>query len=152
VGHLPVSEGTMAFCTGCGTEVPAGAAACPSCGKGTASSPVTTSASTGGMTDNVASALAYIPIVGLIFLFVEPYNKNRTVRFHCFQILFFCLACIVVDFPPVLIPLLGPLVIVPLLLLGESVVWLIMVLKAYQGAKFKLPFIGDIAEQQANAG
>jgi uncharacterized membrane protein len=41
---------------------------------------------------------------------------------------------------------------VPLLLLGEFVVWLIMVLKAYQGAKFKLPFIGDIAEQQANAG
>ena len=140
----------MAFCTGCGTEVPAGAAACPSCGKGAASAPIT-SASTGGMTDNVASALAYIPIVGLIFLFVEPYNKNRTVRFHCFQILFFCLACIVVNFPLGLIPLVG-LVIVPLLLLGEFVVWLIMVLKAYQGAKFKLPFIGDIAEQQANAG
>jgi uncharacterized membrane protein len=140
----------MAFCTGCGTEVPAGAAACPSCGKGTASAPAT-AASTGGMTDNVASALAYIPIVGLIFLFVEPYNRNRTVRFHCFQILFFCLACIVVNFPLGLIPLLG-LVIVPLLLLGEFVVWLIMVLKAYQGAKFKLPFIGDLAEQQANAG
>jgi uncharacterized membrane protein len=57
----------------------------------------------------------------------------------------------VVNFPLGLIPLLG-LVIVPLLLLGEFVVWLIMVLKAYQGAKFKLPFIGDIAEQQANAG
>jgi uncharacterized membrane protein len=140
----------MAFCTGCGTEVPAGAAACPSCGKGTSSAPVST-ASTGGMTDNVASALAYIPIVGLIFLLVEPYSKNRTVRFHCFQTLFFCLACIVVNFPLGLIPLLG-LVIVPLLFLGEFVVWLIMVLKAYQGAKFKLPFIGDIAEQQANAG
>jgi len=30
------------------------------------------------------------------------------------------------------------------------VLWLILVFKAYQGQKFKLPIIGDMAEKQAN--
>ncbi|MFZ0286533.1 MAG: hypothetical protein WAL32_14985 [Terriglobales bacterium] len=39
----------------------------------------------------------------------------------------------------------------PLVSLAGFVVWLILMLKAYQGQKFKLPVIGDIAETQANA-
>ena len=140
----------MAFCTGCGKEVPAGVAACPGCGQAAASSAPVASASSGGLTDNVAAALAYIPIVGLIFLLIEPYNKNRFIRFHSFQSLFYLLACIVVSFALGLIPLLG--IIVGFLLgLGEFVLWIVLVLKAYQGQKFKLPVIGDIAEQQAGA-
>ena len=34
---------------------------------------------------------------------------------------------------------------------GGFVIWLILVLKAYQGQMFKLPVIGDLAEQQAGA-
>ena len=48
------------------------------------------------------------------------------------------------------IPLLG-IVIGLLLWLLEFAVWIILLLKAYQGQKFKLPVIGDMAEQQANA-
>jgi uncharacterized membrane protein len=141
----------MAFCTGCGKEVPAGAAACPSCGQAAAAAaPVSASSSAGGLTDNVAAALAYIPIVGLIFLLIEPYSKNKTLRFHCFQSLFYFLACIVVNIVLGLVPIVN-LIAVPLLGLGEFVIWIVLVLKAYQGQKFKLPFIGDIAEQQANA-
>jgi len=29
------------------------------------------------------------------------------------------------------------------------VLWIVLMLKAYQGERFKLPIIGDIAEQQA---
>jgi uncharacterized membrane protein len=142
----------MAFCTGCGKEVPAGAGACPSCGQGAAAAaPVSPSASTGGMTDNVAAMLAYIPIVGLIFLLIEPYNKNKFLRFHCFQSLFFALACFVAFFVVGLIPLVN-LIAVPLLGLGVMVLWVVMLLKALQNQKFKLPVIGDFAEQQANAG
>lgn len=141
----------MAFCTGCGKEVPAGAAACPSCGQGAAAAPVSASTSAGGLTDNVAAMLSYIPIIGLIFLLIEPYNKNKFLRFHCFQSLFFFLACIVVNIALGLVPIVN-LIAVPLLGLGEFVLWIILLLKAYQGGKFKLPFIGDIAEQQANAG
>ncbi len=142
----------MGFCTGCGKEVPAGAAACPSCGQGAAAAaPPSASSSTGGLTDNVVAALAYVTIIpAIIFLVIEPYNKNRTVRFHCFQCLFFFLACFVVNIVLGLVPIIN-LIAIPLLGLGELIVWIILLLKAYQGQKFKLPFIGDIAEKQANA-
>ena len=140
----------MAFCTGCGKEVPAGAAACPNCGQGAVAA-TSAPASTGGLTDNVAGALAYVTFIpAIVFLVMEPYNKNKFVRFHSFQCLFFTLACFVLGIVLMFIPLLGPIIGL-LLWLGEFVLWLVLVLKAYQGQKFKLPGIGDIAEQQANA-
>ena len=50
------------------------------------------------------------------------------------------------------IPLLGwaSLLLWPLVGLAGFILWLLLVFKAYQGQKFKLPFIGDLAEQQAN--
>lgn len=141
----------MAFCTGCGKEVPAGAGACPGCGQAAAgAAPAGTAAPASGLTDNVAAALAYIPIVGLIFLLIEPYNRNRFVKFHCVQSLLFAVAYFVLVFIVGLIPLVN-LIAVPLVILGMFVLWIVLALKAYQGQKFKLPAIGDIAEQQANA-
>ena len=35
--------------------------------------------------------------------------------------------------------------------LGGMVVWILLMVKAYQGQMWKLPFIGDLAEKQANA-
>ena len=139
----------MAFCTGCGKEVPAGAMACPGCGQA-AGAVASAPASAGGLTDNVAAMLAYLFIPAIIFLVIEPYNKNRFIRFHCFQSLFYALACFVLGFVLMFIPLLG-IVIGLLLWLLEFAVWIILLLKAYQGQKFKLPVIGDMAEQQANA-
>lgn len=54
------------------------------------------SGASSGLSDNVASALCYIPIVGLIFLLVEPYSRNRAVRFHAIQSLMLLVASIVV--------------------------------------------------------
>jgi len=43
------------------------------------------------MTDNVAGALAYVTFIpAIVFLVLEPYSKNRFIRFHSFQCLFFC--------------------------------------------------------------
>ena len=137
----------MAFCTGCGKEVPAGAMACPGCGQATAG-PISPVAAGSGLTDNVAAALAYIPLVGLIFLLLEPYNKNRLIRFHSFQSLFYLVVCIVADIVMGMVPVLN-IIGLPLLWLGQTVIWIVLVLKAYQGQEFKLPVIGDIAEQQA---
>jgi len=138
----------MAFCTGCGKEVPAGASNCPGCGQATATPSPQVSAS--GLTDNVAAALAYIPLVGLVFLLIEPYNKNRTIRFHSFQSLFFVVAWVVLDGVVGMIPIIN-FVALPLLWLGQIAIWLVLVFKAYQNQMFKLPVLGDIAEQQANA-
>src|SRR5207248_1575853 len=108
---------------------------------------------TGGMTDNMAGALAYLFITAIIFLVMEPYNKNRFIRFHSFQAIFFgvfCIALSIVMGMILVIPFLGFL-IAPLISLGLFIVWVILALKAFQGQMFKLPIIGDLAEKQAGA-
>jgi uncharacterized membrane protein len=110
-----------------------------------------------GLTDNMAGALAYFTFVpAIVFLVLEPYNKNRFIRFHSFQCLFVTAALIAISVALgilSLIPFLG-LVTIPLhflLMLAAFVLWLILTVKAYQGQKFKLPVIGDMAEQQAGS-
>lgn len=142
----------MAFCPTCGSQIPAGATACPSCGGGGGTAVATAPS---GLTDNVAGMLAYVTIIpAVVFLVLEPYNKKRFIRFHSFQNIFFCIAWIVVGIALSIvasIPVLGwlTLLIWPLVGLGGLALWLVMLIKAYQGKMFKLPIIGDIAEKQA---
>lgn len=111
----------------------------------------------GGLTENVAGALAYVTIIpAIIFLVVDPYNKNSFVRFHSFQSIFLHIASLVCWVALGIfghIPLLGwlGLLLWPLVGLGFFIVWLVVLFKAYQGQRYKLPVIGDIAEQQAKA-
>ena len=144
----------MAFCPNCGSQMPAGAAACPSCAGGTPAA--VTAAPAGGLTDNVAGALAYVTFIpAIVFLVLEPYSKNRFIRFHSFQCLFLAGALFALGIVLSIIsmvPFLG-LVTIPLgfaLWVGTIVVAIILIVKAYQGQKFKLPVIGDMAEKQAN--
>jgi len=45
-----------------------------------------------GLSDNAAGALAYVTIIpAIIFLIVEPFNKNSYVRFHSWQSIFLVL-------------------------------------------------------------
>jgi hypothetical protein len=68
----------MPFCVACGGQMPAGAAACPACGRATGATPAAAPAGAGGLTDNVAGALAYVTIIpAIVFLVLEPYNRNR---------------------------------------------------------------------------
>ena len=87
----------MAFCSGCGAQVPESSAFCPSCGRaagassgaGAAAAPAPAPAiavTAAGLSDNAAGAIAYITFIpALIFLLVEPYNRKAFVRFHSFQ-------------------------------------------------------------------
>ncbi len=148
----------MAFCPTCGTQIADGAS-CPKCAGAAAQGVSATAAApaAAGLTDNVAGALAYVTIIpAIVFLVLEPYNKNRFIRFHSFQCLFFAAAWIVLEIGLAFlghIPFLGwaTLLLWPLIGLAGFVIWLILVLKAYQGKMFKLPVIGDMAEQQAGA-
>jgi len=116
-----------------------------------------TQTSTSGLTDNVAGMLAYVTIIpAIVFLVLEPYNRNRFIRFHSFQSIFFAIAWTVLWIALSMfahIPFLGwaSIVLWPLIGLGGLIVWVILVLKAYQGQMFKLPVIGDMAEKQAGA-
>ena len=113
-----------------------------------------------GMEENLASALCYIPIVGLIFLLIDPYNKNKNIRFHAFQSIFYFIACIVVGIGMSIV-ILTLHMILPygvagifgllsiLLRLAFFIGWIFMVVKAYQGERFMLPVIGPLAQKQA---
>jgi len=144
----------MAFCPTCGTQVPDGAA-CPKCPAGSGHGSTMVAPVGAGLSDNVAGALAYLTIIpAIVFLVIEPFNKRRFVRFHAYQCLFFGVAWTVLWIGLSLvahIPLLGWVTVLvwPLVSLVGFVVWVILVLKAYQGKMFKLPVIGDMAEQQA---
>jgi len=99
--------------------------------------------------------LAYVTIIpAIVFLLLEPYNKRRFVRYHAFQCIFFAIACMVASFALRIVAFMPvvrwtTLILWPLLWLAEVVLWVICLLKAYQGQIFKLPVIGNLAEQQA---
>jgi uncharacterized membrane protein len=101
--------------------------------------------------------LAYVTIIpAIVFLVLEPYNKRRFIRFHAFQCIFLCIALVVLGIVLQIlwqIPFLGwvGVLLWPLVGLAELVLWIFLLLKAYQGQMFKLPVIGDMAEKQANA-
>ncbi len=103
-----------------------------------------------GLSDNAAGALAYVTIIpAIIFLIVEPYNKSSYIRFHSWQSIFLGIAAFAISFINV-IPILGQIIfLIGMLIL--FVAWLIVLLKALKGERYKLPFIGNLAEKQAGA-
>lgn len=151
------------FCTSCGSPMDEGAVFCSKCGKGApagaaapgaaaaaapAAAPV---ASGGGLTDNVVGMLAYITIVpAIIFLVIEPYNRSKFVRFHCFQCIFLCIALIIIHTALWFVPVIG-WAVSSLVSLAALALWIILLIKAYGGQMWKIPVIGDMAEKQANA-
>ena len=95
--------------------------------------------------------LAYVTFIpAIIFLLLEPYSRNRFIRFHSFQCIFLSVALFVIHIVLMFIPIIGWLISL-FVSLGALVLWIVLLIKAYQGQKFKVPFIGDLAEKQANA-
>jgi uncharacterized membrane protein len=145
----------MAFCSACGRQIPEGATACPNCSRSSAPAGGQV-ASGGGLTDNVAGMLAYFTFIpAILFLVLEPYNRSRFVRFHCFQMIFFCVAMIVIWVGLAIIGFIPGFVFITLPLhflvwLAAFILWIILVIKANQGQLYKLPIIGDLAEKQVN--
>jgi len=147
----------MAFCNMCGAQIADGMTTCSVCAGRVATAPAATTATAGGMTDNVAGMLAYVTIIpAIIFLVMEPYNKNRFIRFHAWQCLFFAGALLILHIGLSIfafVPFMG-LITFPLHMLvslGGFILWIILLIKANQGQMYKLPVIGDMAEKQANA-
>ena len=147
-------------CPRCGIQMPDNTAFCPGCGWNTAQPVLGT---TGGIRDNIAAALAYLTFIpAILFLVVEPYKKNRFIRFHAFQSIFLTLTAVVAGLVLKLlflilslIPLLGHLLLLlisVIAFLGCVILWLVLMVKALQGEMFRLPLIGDLAERQASKG
>lgn len=98
-----------------------------------------------GLEENVAGLLCYVLgwVTGLVFILLE--RENKFVRFHAMQsiIVFGSLSVLSILTPFIWIftPLPG--------LLG-FVLWIILIIRAYQGVMYKLPVVGDLAEKWAS--
>jgi uncharacterized membrane protein len=103
--------------------------------------------SAAAISDNVAAALAYFLFPAIFFLLIDPYRNNRFVRFHCFQSIAFAIVSMIPRLA-LYLPVAG-LFLWPMLELALFIVWLVLLVKAFQGQKFKLPLIGEWAEDQA---
>lgn len=170
----------MPFCASCGAQVEG--KFCPKCGAaivagGTAPPPPPPPQPPYGapapgayappvsapMADNMASALCYIPfvgwLIGIVFLVMEPYSRNRAIRFQAFQSIFLAVFIVAVDIVfgvvfRLLIEILGFFGLLaglfwPLWWLACLVLFVYLFITTYQGKTTVLPFIGPFAQKQA---
>lgn len=90
---------------------------------------------------NVRAALSYVlgAITGIIFLLIE--KQNEYVRFHAAQSTIVFGILWIIGFIPglnILSMLIWPITLI---------LWVVLMYKAYQGERFTLPVIGDLAEK-----
>jgi len=96
-----------------------------------------------GLPKNTAAALCYLAgwVTGLAFLLIE--KKDEFVRFHAMQSIVTFGVLTVLAMVPVVGWVLSPFVMI----LG-LILWLVLIVKAYQGEKFELPVVGEFAKKQ----
>jgi uncharacterized membrane protein len=100
-----------------------------------------------GMAENVASGLSYVLtwITGLIFILVD---KRPEVRFHAMQSIAYGVLWTLIAIVRPYVP--GPIgALLGIVLFAFFIGWIILMIQGFQGRHFKLPVIGDFAEQQA---
>src|SRR5579862_10017617 len=161
----------MPFCANCGSEVqgkfcakcgsPAAGAASPNPGQGVPPPPsqpqpqaagyAPPAQASAGLDENIACALCYLlwVLTGVLFLVLEPYNRNRTIRFHAFQSIFAWLALTVCWIVVMIVasalrfvPFVGWLIYLAawlVFVLGSIGLWLLLMYKAYNRERYVLP-------------
>ncbi len=112
-----------------------------------------------GIQPNLAAALSYVlgVITGVVFFLIE--KENKYVRFHAMQSILLGVAWVIIWVALSIaltalkfIPVIGWIInaaIYLILGLGGFILWLLLMYKAYQGERFKLPVVGDMAEKNA---
>src|SRR5260370_41101256 len=142
----------MTFCKSCGQEI-GGASFCPKCGANQGATPAPTgSAPTGGLAENVAGLLCYVLgwITGIIFLLID---KRPFVKFHAAQsiVVFGALTIFRIGLG-IMVGFGGPFgfglwALVSMLIgLLTLVLWILLMIKAFQHELFKVPVAPGIAE------
>lgn len=113
-----------------------------------------------GLEENMACALCYLLAVltGVLFLVMEPYSKNRTIRFHAFQSIFTWLGMVVIGIGVAIVgslvgflPFVGWLIYIVLwagFVLGSFALWVMLMYKAYNKEMWVLPVVGPLAQKQ----
>ncbi|MGA2652450.1 MAG: DUF4870 domain-containing protein [Terracidiphilus sp.] len=110
-----------------------------------------------GLSDAATCGLAYMTFIpAVIFLVMAPYNQSREVRFHSWQSIFLTIGAVCIDILFMILrmlPFIGLLFgfLFVLVWVGLFILWLVVVINAFNGKRFSIPFIGDLAAKQAGA-
>ena len=101
-----------------------------------------------GLDENVAGLLCYVCgwLSGFVFILVE--QGNMFVRFHAMQSIVVFGAFTVVIFVLRWIPVVGVFFTIILSILA-FVLWVMLMVMAYRGKLYKVPWAGNIAERWA---
>ena len=101
-----------------------------------------------GLDENVAGLLCYVLgwVSGLVFVLIE--QKSRFVRFHAMQSIIIFGVLTVASIVLGWIPVIG-YVLSWLLSVLAFVLWIVLMVKAFQGVEYKLPWAGKLAESRA---
>jgi len=148
-------------CPECGQPVNKAAVVCVHCGvplTPVAAGPGTRTGT--GLEPNVAAALSYVLtwVTGIIFLMIE--KDDEYVRFHAKQAIVFGVAifaiwiALSIFFAVVaFMPIIGGIVVGILATLvwfafyiGILILWIVLIVKAYQGQRYNLPILGDLVK------
>ena len=112
-----------------------------------------------GLEENIAALLSHIPIIGLIFFFIE--KENKFVRFHSLQVIMLSIVLTVVGVAVAILTtmlsfmklgFLGLLISVPfyfIIMPATFFLFVYMAFQAYKGKTFKLPIIGKFSEEHS---
>jgi uncharacterized membrane protein len=152
----------MAFCNKCGNELAAGAGFCPKCGAAQSGGAVaqTTQSAQSGMSENVAGFLCYLLgwITGLIFFLID---KRPFVRFHAAQSMVVFGGLHIINIALGIFFGAGMMfrggfgafgmgaALYGLISLVGLILWILLMVKAYQHEKFEVPIAGGIAKSFA---
>lgn len=101
-----------------------------------------------GLPAHIAGILCYLLgwISGLVFYLIE--QKSAFVRFHATQAIIVFGSLTIVSIVIQALPFLGQLVGALLSLLGLAL-WIILMIKAGLKERYKLPWVGNLAEEYA---
>ncbi len=160
----------MAFCSTCGKTIADGTTYCPQCGApqgqpATAGAPVgyaPVAATSTGIQENIAGLLCYLLgwITGLIFFFID---KRPFVRFHAAQSIVVFGSLNLLSFLIRIIFGYGIfgggsmfwagfsvfMLLVGIINLLAFILWIVLMIQAYQGKRFEVPIAAPLAKQLA---
>lgn len=96
-----------------------------------------------GIPKNTRMALCYVGgwITGLVFLLIE--KEDKEVRFHAMQSLLTFGGLTILAMVPVIGWILSPIAMI-----AGFILWLILIIKTYQGERVELPIVGQFAKKQ----